>query len=639
MVRRSIRGVAWLLPMGLLALTLTLAWALPTQAQTLPGLNWSDDDLPTELYGPEFTRGNLEIAPVFLDGRQVGTVSSFIEFQPDQDDKQSISYGAGVRSQLIQSKLQKILQLMTRYSQDVLPNQGIFQIEAQEKELREQLVLQVSETKGTKVVLATFPKDDVPEIIYSVTEAEIARPRLSGSQPLTIAEHAATVIENALIRAWRERQTAYLLDQGRRVLLVLGGLTGASLILGWGQKRLTIRQSKLRQRLSHSESVQLSDTERFDLSKIAGGLGMTAPKFQNLSLMLRISLTALYKSGLFWTQWLLWLLGIVYLSSLFHWTRPFSNWVSGVTIRGSWGEGPIVAGWPPADWLVSFGREATLGTPLYILLLLLAARLTIKGIDALIDYFAQNWSKQASGKRYSLRTPTLAQAFKGWLRTIVYLLLGVTILYYLHQLGAITRLAAVFLGFFSFALSLASQSLLKDLIAGVLILWEDQYTVGDVVSISEQIGLVEQITLRVTQLRNLDGELITVPNGSIGVVRNLSSEWSRVNYAIEVGYEADVDHVLQVMEAVGQDLYRDPQWQELILEAPEILGVDNIAHTGILIRLIIKTQPLQQWSVAREYRRRLKKVLDQQGIRVGIPQRQMMHVTEEDGMYPGFPSH
>ncbi|MGK7892280.1 MAG: mechanosensitive ion channel domain-containing protein, partial [Xenococcus sp. (in: cyanobacteria)] len=153
-------------------------------------------------------------------------------------------------------------------------------------------------------------------------------------------------------------------------------------------------------------------------------------------------------------------------------------------------------------------------------------------------------------------------ASKGWLRASVYLLLGAVIFYRLHQLGTITQVIAILLGFLSFALSLASQDLLKDLIAGVLILWEDQYAVGDVIHIDDNVGLVEKITLRVTQIRNLDGELITIPNGSIGTVRNLSSEWSRVNYAVEVSYDADVDRALEVIEITAQQLYQDPQWQE-----------------------------------------------------------------------------
>ena len=150
---------------------------------------------------------------------------------------------------------------------------------------------------------------------------------------------------------------------------------------------------------------------------------------------------------------------------------------------------------------------------------------------------------------------------------------------------------------------------------------------GDVIVVGDQGGLVEKITLRVTQLRNLEGELITIPNGSIDVVRNLSSEWSRVNYAIEIGYDADVERVLALMEIVAQQMYQDSQWQEQILEEPQILGVDNISHTGILVRLLIKTLPLQQWSVAREFRLRLKKAFDQEGIEIGIPRQIEMHVS------------
>ncbi len=285
-------------------------------------------------------------------------------------------------------------------------------------------------------------------------------------------------------------------------------------------------------------------------------------------------------------------------------------------------------GWPPADWLFSLGREATLGIPLFVLLLLLISRLTLKVGDALSDFLARTQVEPISSQRYTLRMPTWVRILKSWLRVIVYLGLGVILVYNLHKLGAITQVIAVFLGFISFALSLASQNLLKDLIAGLLILWEDQYAVGDVIVVDEQGGLVEKITLRVTQLRNLDGELITIPNGSIGVVRNLSNEWSQVNYAIEVGYDADVDKVLAMMEDIAQTLYQDPQWKPQILASPEILGIDHICHTGILIRLIIKTQPLQQWAVARELRLRLKKAFDEQGIRVGIPQ-QTMYIQQD----------
>ncbi|MEL7038879.1 MAG: mechanosensitive ion channel family protein [Cyanobacteria bacterium J06592_8] len=620
MIQRCIRIFAFLFSLSLLTLTLTLAWEFPTVAQMVPGLGWSKEDIAPESYIPVFPKGNLEVAPVFLDGKLIGTIPSFIEVGLRENAN---VYSASVRSQLIHSKLQKVLNNIIRYSQQVFPKQGIFSLEAQEKELREQLITEVSVNKGMVVVLETFPREDVPEVIYSVTQADVELPRLVSSQPIKIAQRAAVQLEDLLIQAWKERQTPHLLLQAKQALRILILLMATSLVLLWIQKRLTVRHKQLGDRISDSENLQLEKSQTSDSSKVTKGLGLMALQLYNLSLRQRHSLNAFYRSGLFWTQWLLWMLGIGYLAGLFHWTRPLSNWMIGVSIRGYQSGEAIAIGWPPTDWLLSFGTQANLGTPLFILLLLLVTRLILKGGDAISDILARQWSEQKSIKRHSLRAPTLSKALKSWLRVIVYLLLGLTVAYHLHQLGRITQFIAVILGFLSFAVSLASQNLLKDLIGGLLILWEDQYAVGDVIVINSQSGLVEKITLRVTQLRNLDGELITIPNGSVGMVQNLSSEWSRVNYAVEVNYDTDVDRVMEIMAEVAQQMYRDPQWQDLILETPEMLGVDRIAHTGILIRLLIKTQPLQQWRVGREFRYRLKKVFDEQGIVVGIPQHRM----------------
>lgn len=197
----------------------------------------------------------------------------------------------------------------------------------------------------------------------------------------------------------------------------------------------------------------------------------------------------------------------------------------------------------------------------------------------------------------------------------------------------------IILGFLSFAISLASQNLLKDLIGGLLILWEDQYAVGDVITVDNYTGEVETFSLRITQLRNLDGELITIPNGQIDVVKNLSSQWSRVNYAVEVSYDADLDAVMAVINQVARGLAQDPEWQPLILEPPEILGIDDLAYTGVLIRLIIKTQPLQQWAVARQFRYRLKLAFDQAGIDIGIPKHRLLFDPDSTAIAPDNLTH
>ncbi|MGB5772239.1 MAG: mechanosensitive ion channel family protein [Crocosphaera sp.] len=612
----------------------------PSVAQLFPDLNSSDEDFKAQSYIPVFYSGNLEIAPVFIDGREVGTVEAFRSLGAGNDSDQTNKYSASARSQVINRRSQKILDNMMRYTDEVLSSQGISDLATQERELRKQLVTSIAQKNGTWVVSIKFPQDDVPEIIYSVTQATIQRPRFGGSQPEKIAQRTANIIDEFLIQAWKERQFPYLQSASQQTLLILGVLIIISRSLAWVQKILLAKEQKFNQLLANINSLQ-SDSMDLGLSsdaeKLTEEMGQKQEIIEKNKLRNRKRINSFYKAGLFWTQWLMWVLGIGYIASLFYQTRPLSNWMMGVSVRNAWSQtrNPSL---PLIDWLLSFGQKATVGTPLLILLLLLITRLTLKAGDAFSYTFARTSIENPSRPRHPLRVATLARVFRGWLRVIVYVLLGVIIASHLHKLGAITQLVAVLFGFISFALSLASQDFLKDLITGLLILWEDQYAVGDVIIVGDQGGLVENITLRVTQLRNLDGELITIPNRTISMVRNLSSEWSRVNYAIEVSYDTDVDRVLQVIEKVGQELYEDPQWQEPILEAPEILGVDEISHKGILIRLLIKTQPLQQWSVAREFRRRLKNVFDQQGIKVGIPQQKMyINDTSFNHDQPDFP--
>ncbi|MEO0409574.1 MAG: mechanosensitive ion channel family protein, partial [Cyanobacteria bacterium P01_A01_bin.135] len=174
-------------------------------------------------------------------------------------------------------------------------------------------------------------------------------------------------------------------------------------------------------------------------------------------------------------------------------------------------------------------------------------------------------------------------------------------------------------GILGLAVSFAAQSLIRDIINGFLILLEDQYGVGDVVILGEVAGFVENMGLRITQLRNEEGRLITVPNGAISVVQNLTKEWSRVDLTVDVSYMADIDEALAVINAVAQELDHDPTWDDIILEPPTVLGIDRLSHDGVMVRLWIKTLPLKQWEVAREYRRRLKKAFEAAGIAIGTP--------------------
>jgi small conductance mechanosensitive channel len=174
-------------------------------------------------------------------------------------------------------------------------------------------------------------------------------------------------------------------------------------------------------------------------------------------------------------------------------------------------------------------------------------------------------------------------------------------------------------GILGLAFSFGAQSIVKDVIAGTFTLLEGQFGIGDVVRIAEVAGMVEKITLRTTVLRDLEGVVHVIPNGSITRVSNLTKAWSRAVLDIGVGYREDVDRVLDVLRRLLAEFYRDAEWGALLLEEPEVLGIQAFADSAVVIRCVAKTLPLKQWDVARELRRRIKNKFDREGIEIPYP--------------------
>jgi small conductance mechanosensitive channel len=168
-----------------------------------------------------------------------------------------------------------------------------------------------------------------------------------------------------------------------------------------------------------------------------------------------------------------------------------------------------------------------------------------------------------------------------------------------------------------FAIGLGSQSLIKDFFAGFLILLEDQFSVGDTVKIGETTGTVEQLTLRVTRVRALDGSLAVIPNGSVGAVVNYSKGWSRVVLDVEIDYKEDVDRAMRVMLETAKRVREESPVD--ITEEPAMLGVDKLGATSITLRLLAKTATNRHNDVGRELRRRVKLAFDQEGIKTPGP--------------------
>ena len=179
-------------------------------------------------------------------------------------------------------------------------------------------------------------------------------------------------------------------------------------------------------------------------------------------------------------------------------------------------------------------------------------------------------------------------------------------------------------GILGLAVGFGAQNLVRDLISGFFIILEDQIRLGDVAVINGTGGTVETITFRTITLRDFSGVVHIFPNGGITTLSNMSKDWSAFVLDMGVAYREDTDRVVAVMRAVGEELRRDPEFGALMIESIEVVGVENFADSAVTLRSRIKTKPAEQWKVGREFRRRLKKAFDAQGIEIPFPSRTLL---------------
>jgi small conductance mechanosensitive channel len=199
----------------------------------------------------------------------------------------------------------------------------------------------------------------------------------------------------------------------------------------------------------------------------------------------------------------------------------------------------------------------------------------------------------------------------------------------LAQLGINIAPIIASAGIVGIALGFGAQSLVKDYLSGIFMIFEDQYGVGDVVDLGEAKGTVEAVSLRVTRVRALDGTVWYVPNGEIMRVGNQSQNWARAVIDVSVGYGEDLTRVKQVLKEVAHDLWEDEDFRDVVVEEPEVTGVEMLAADSVNLRVLVKTAPLEQWSVARELRQRIKSRFDHEGIEIPFAQRVVWHRTAD----------
>ncbi|MGF1491282.1 MAG: mechanosensitive ion channel family protein [Microcoleaceae cyanobacterium] len=308
----------------------------------------------------------------------------------------------------------------------------------------------------------------------------------------------------------------------------------------------------------------------------------------------QLNLLLLIREILIWFQFFLWGFGIAMIMSLYPALRPYTSLIvsSPVLIAGIW----------------------------------LFFSLLDKVFDFSADYMLSRWATEAqlvspNPQRYNLRVKTYSAALSQTTTVIAY---GLAFVCSLSVLGLSTEgLASA--GILTIVASYIFQPQIKNLIRGCLILLNDEFAIGDIVKIGEVSGFVEQMNLYMTYLRGAEGRLITIPNGNIEIVENLTKDWSRVEFKIEIAYGSDVQKAIEVIQRVAEEMRHEEEWHDLILEPATILGVDQVSHTGVLIQVWIKTQPMQQWAVGREFRLRIKLAFDQAGIAIGMPQQSLWY--------------
>ncbi len=210
----------------------------------------------------------------------------------------------------------------------------------------------------------------------------------------------------------------------------------------------------------------------------------------------------------------------------------------------------------------------------------------------------------------------------GMLRTIALVLLwAIVLIIALDQIGLDVTPILAGAGIIGLAVGFGAQNIVRDLISGFFMVLENQVRVGDVAIVNGTGGLVEAITFRTIVLRDLAGVVHVFPNGTINTLSNMTKVWSGYVLDMGVAYKEDTDHVAEVMRRVAEGMREDPDWRDRILEPIEILGVDDFADSAVIVKARLKTQPIQQWNVGREYRRRLKKAFDAEGIEIPFPHR------------------
>ena len=438
---------------------------------------------------------------------------------------------------------------------------------------------------GALISVADRSNQRSSQPLMTVTQLDA---QIHGVPVTALAQRFAQIIRLALIQAQWERQPEFLQRQASIAGgIFLGIIIFTWLIIAW-YKSLLKKWHRLQDEKPQEEIESGSANKEGAENEEQKAAQMMMYCEQKLAWMRRLNINNLKRWLLVIVIFSVWVLGLAQIAGLF----PFTRWLQ--------------------DWLQ---------TKPILLVIIIGTILAIKFSEVIADYLFKKFvdlrlHRANTSPRNILRLTTFCNALKSAMN-FVWIFIGV--LWLLEKLNIPIFPVLAGAGIIGFALSFSSQNLIRDVINGIIILLEDQFAIGDIIDVGSTAGLVENMNLRMTQIRDPQGRLSTVPNNSISTVHNLTKDWSRIVFTVEISLETDVDRALEIVKDVASQMQHDEEWKDDVIDPVNVLGVNNISHNGIELVLWYKTQPGRQFAVAREFRRRLKYAFDRQDITVGSP--------------------
>ncbi len=531
---------------------------------------------PLELAKPDiktYKTGDLAHAYITLDGRKLFQIA--VENTANTDSSEE------------HNQIQKRVKIIEK-TLNIIIEMG-FQPES--------LSVSVMSLNNQTVIIAQDEGQLSRQVILTVTKPDA---QLAQKPIPELAQEWTEIIQKNLINAWKERLSGSRKQSTIKAAKIAIGMLTASLIITGIQKLLKRRYQDIKKQSTKDLELHNSYLSDQFFSAFSIPLSFAKSLKRKLNLERRLDVILLLQRLLQMGQALVWIGSIALILGLFPETRAQGKWFFSL--------------------------------PLQIIVIWICVTLANQIAHVLINKYIKEWVEQSSAiqtdsQRLFLRAPTISGILKGISNFISVVIALIWFLAW-QQVSLGSALAGA--GVFGAALSLIFQSLIKDWINGILIIFEDQYGVGDVVKLNETTGFVENMSLRVTQLRSDGGRLSTVPHSQVATVHNLTKDWSRIDFRIQIAYEADVTHAMHIMKDVAEAMHQDAQWHDDILEPTVLIGVEQLNHTGSQILMWIKTKRLRQADVEREYRRRLKQAFDEKSIQIGTPQ-QLLSISWQKG--------